>query len=50
MKTLEEIKNEVAIEQSFEDNYFNTWDKFQNYYASRHPELFEQYFDEIAKR
>ena len=50
MKTLEEIKNEVAIEQSFEDNYFNTWDKFQNYYASRHPEWFEQYFDEIAKR
>ena len=50
MKTLEEIKNEVAIEQSFEDNYFNTWDKFQNYYASRHHEWFEQYFDEIAKR
>ena len=50
MKTLEEIKNEIAIEQSFEDNYFNTWDKFQNYYASRHPEWFEQYFDEIAKR
>ena len=36
MKTLEEIKNEVAIEQSFEDNYFNTWDKFQNCFLGRY--------------
>ena len=55
MKTLEEIKNEVAIENGFEnyDNLISDYgEKNPNWYdyGKKHPNNFDKYFDEIAKR
>ena len=45
MKTLEEIKNEVAIENGFEN-----YDNLISDYGEKNPNNFDKYFDEIAKR
>ena len=45
MKTLQEIKNNYAQEQGYED-----WDTFLNYYGGRHPEWFDQHWTEICIR
>ena len=45
MKTLQEIKNNYAQEQGYED-----WDTFLNYYGGRHPEWFDQHMTEICIR
>ena len=45
MKTLEEIKNEVAIKNGFEN-----YDNLISDYGKKHPNNFDKYFDEIAKR
>ena len=55
MKILEEIKNEVAIENGFEnyDNLISDYgEKNPNWYdyGKKHPNNFDKYFDEIAKR
>lgn len=43
--TLLKIKDNFAKSQFG----FDTWEEFLNHYAGRHPEWFEQYYDEITK-
>ena len=55
MKSLEEIKNELAIENGFEnyDNLISDYgEKNPNWYdyGKKHPNNFDKYFDEVAKR
>lgn len=45
METLQEIKNNYAQEQGYED-----WEVFLNHYGGRHPEWFDQHWDEICIR
>ena len=45
MKNLQEIKNTYAIEQGYDD-----WETFLNYYGGRHPEWFDQHWQEICIR
>ena len=45
METLETLKNNYAQEQGYED-----WETFLNYYGGRHPEWFDQHWQEICIR
>lgn len=49
MKTLEEIKDNYVMDKFLASHELDTWVDFQNYFASRHPEWFEQHNDEILK-
>lgn len=50
MKTLEEIKDDYIRDKFLASQELDTWVAFQNYFASMHPEWFEQHWEEIAKR
>lgn len=43
--TLNTLKNRYAQEQGYDD-----WKTFLNYYGGRHPEWFEQHWNEICIR
>lgn len=45
MKTLENLKNTYSQEQGYDD-----WEAFLNYYGGRHPEWFDQHWQEICIR
>ena len=45
METFLEIKNQYAQEQGHDN-----WETFLNYYGGRHPEWFDQHWQEICLR
>ena len=47
--TLEQIKNDYVRENYLVSHDLDTWFEFQNYFASRHPEWFEQHWEEVMK-
>lgn len=50
MKTYFEIANDFAIEMFPKHDSIVDWNSFLNYYGDRHPEWFNQYHREIARR
>jgi hypothetical protein len=51
MKTLQEIKDEVAQSLRIDKNTYRNCEHFLNFYSNRHPEFFETYlWNEVAKR
>lgn len=50
MKTLEEIKDDYIRDKFLSSPWYDAWASFQSYFASRHPEWFEQHWEEIAQR
>ena len=49
MKTLKQIKNDYVRDNYLASHDLDTWFEFQNYFASRHPEWFEQHWEEVMK-
>lgn len=45
MKTLEQIKNDYVRDKYLASHDLDTWYEFQNYFANRHPEWFEQHWE-----
>lgn len=49
MKTLEQIKNDYIRDKYLASHDLDTWSEFQNFFANRHPEWFEQHWEEVMK-
>ena len=47
--TLEQIKNDYVRENYLVSHDLDTWFEFQNYFASRHPEWFEQHWHNVLE-
>lgn len=50
MRSLEEIKDDYVRDKFLASYELDTWVGFQNYFASRHPEWFEQHWEDITER
>lgn len=47
---LQQIKDDYVKDNFLASHELDTWLDFQNYFASRHPEWFEQHWEIICKR
>ena len=47
--TLEQIKNDYVRENYLVSHDLDTWSEFQIFFANRHPEWFEQHWEEVMK-
>lgn len=49
MINLKQVKNDYVRDNYLASHDLDTWFEFQNYFASRHPEWFEQHYNNIIE-